>query len=128
MVDLDNWTGFFHKLPCNLPADVVVFCFWGGNRNLSIETMCTPFVHLVKEKRVEFTKCGNTKNAADFGLAAKLIALDLKLKNVRFTIISGDKGFDELKNHMDPGKITRIDPHHKDENLVFVKMLMSISS
>src|SRR5690606_26765117 len=105
LVDLDNWSGFFEKLPSTLSKDVVVFCFWGERTRLRLSTEDPVLKDLIQNKRVEFVKCGDKKDAADVGLNFKVGFLESYLDvNIPFTVISGDRGFEELKKHVNPNR------------------------
>lgn len=112
-VDLDNWGKFF-ELPYLLP-NVFVWGFCGGA--YTAKKYQPPLYHkLIKEKRFfSHPKCGKSKNAADFALCVQAARLDLVLPvHIPFTVLSGDKGFDELRMQLATSarKIHLVDPHH----------------
>lgn len=119
-IDLDNWKKFF-ELPYPLPSGVFVWGFCGGNYT-SKKKMSTHFTALVHERRFyQHPKCGTTKNAADFALCVQAARLDLLLPmNIPFTVLSGDKGFGELKAQLDssPRQIHLVDPHHQEPDIL----------
>ena len=113
-VDLDNWGKFF-ELPYLLP-NVFVWGFCGGAYNMKKYKNAPPLYHkLVQEKRFfNHPKCGKSKNAADFALCVQAARLDLILPvHIPFTVLSGDKGFDELRMQLASSarKIHLVDPH-----------------
>ena len=113
-VDLDNWGKFF-ELPYLLP-NVFVWGFCGGAYNMKKYKNAPPlYQKLVQEKRFfSHPKCGKSKNAADFALCVQAARLDLILPvHIPFTVLSGDKGFDELRMQLASSarKIHLVDPH-----------------
>jgi len=68
-LDLDNWPGFFSKLPRVLPDRTFVWGFYGG-RNVWREPFRCYIFNKMKEKRLFHLheRCGYTKDAADFAI------------------------------------------------------------
>lgn len=126
-IDLDNWPAFWTRLPFSLPQNVLILCFIGGHAKCLIPKNCKAFNEAVAYNRVGFTLCGSTKNAADFALSMKVAQMDFTIqKDVPFTILSGDKGLDEVKNHVKNRKLNRINPHYKTDHETYL-LLKSIT-
>jgi hypothetical protein len=120
-IDLDNWGKFF-CLPYPLPPKVFVWGFCGGNYSNKRKYISVHFHALVREKRFfQHPMCGKSKNAADFALCVQAARLDLQLpKHIPFTVLSGDKGFGELKTQLSSSErqIHLIDPHHEEQDML----------
>ena len=105
-----------HKA-CNyiFSSQAFVWGFWGYQTNWHRPRGNAFFDELVETDRFEETRAGVTKDAADFALVFVIGRLDLILKdeNIGFTIISGDRGFGQVKMSMKACKrrIQIIDPH-----------------
>lgn len=68
-LDLDNWPGFFSKLPRILPDRTFVWGFYGGRNVWREPTRCHVF-NQMKQRRLFYLheQCGRTKDAADFAI------------------------------------------------------------
>lgn len=114
-LDLDNWPGFFKKLPFCLPDLTFVWAFYGGNTRWIEPNKCITYDEL-KQKGYFYLnkKSGRTKDAADFALVFHVGKMDERLpQHISFTILSGDKCFYEVENQLKNSKrLTKvIDPH-----------------
>ncbi|CAB4026341.1 zinc finger 451 S homeolog isoform X2 [Paramuricea clavata] len=123
-IDLDNWGKFF-SLPYSLPPKVFVWGFCGGNYSNKHQGS-VHFRALVREKRFfQHPMCGKSKNAADFALCVQAARLDLQLpKHIPFTVLSGDKGFGELKTQLSSSErqIHLVDPHHEEQDMLYATL------
>lgn len=81
---MDNWLGFFRKLPYCFARDIFVWAFWGGRNHPKIARCaclhrvcfvvltwrfcsdCRAYLSLKSDKHVRFTKCGIRKGAPLF--------------------------------------------------------------
>jgi len=128
LLDLDNWVGFFRRLPWCFADDVYLWVFHGKNTTPKIERTCKPFLHLKEKQHIQFTRCGERPDAADFALCLKLGELNqLCAKDIPFTLFSGDRGFDEMLLHIPDRRVQRIDPHHSGTNEETFALLKSIA-
>ncbi|XP_052091771.1 E3 SUMO-protein ligase ZNF451-like [Mytilus californianus] len=131
-LDLDNWTGFFPKLPNRLPERFFVWAFYGGNTHWKEPYQCGAYEYQVRENRFYLhDRCGTRKDAADFAICLTVGQMDMVLPpTVHFTILSGDKGFMEIERQMKSSKrkAVVIDPHEamKMSNHVLYTMLVSV--
>ncbi|CAC5398909.1 E3 SUMO-protein ligase ZNF451 [Mytilus coruscus] len=131
-LDLDNWTGFFPKLPNRLPKRFFVWAFYGGNTHWKEPYQCGAYEYQVRENRFYLhDRCGTRKDAADFAICLTVGQMDMVLPpTVHFTILSGDKGFMEIERQMKSSKrkAVVIDPHEamKMSNHVLYTMLVSV--
>ena len=72
----------------------------------------SPCARLVESGRLLVTQCGCTPNAADFAMAVKVGALHFQLPlHIPFTLLSGDKGLDEVVRHTAGRSCSRLNPH-----------------
>ncbi|XP_071118901.1 E3 SUMO-protein ligase ZNF451-like [Haliotis cracherodii] len=133
-VDLDNWGGFFKKLPRNLPEKSFVWGFYGGKQR-----WVPPHKNVIYQRLVEnnclhiHDQCGTSKDAADFAICLTLGKMDERLpKHIPFTILSGDKGFLEVERQMKMSsrKMVVIDPHNAEQhdNEVLYTMIISVAN
>ncbi|XP_063404181.1 E3 SUMO-protein ligase ZNF451-like isoform X2 [Mytilus trossulus] len=131
-LDLDNWRGFFPKLPNRLPERFFVWAFYGGNTHWSEPYQCGAYEYQVRENRFYLhDRCGTRKDAADFAICLTVGQMDMVLPpTVHFTILSGDKGFMEIERQMKgcKRKAVVIDPHEamKMSSHVLYTMLVSV--
>jgi hypothetical protein len=123
-IDLDNWGKFF-SLPYPLPPKVFVWAFCGGQFGQSLK-WSVHFRALLQEKRFfQHPKCGTSKNAADFALCVQAARLDLQLPvDIPFTVLSGDKGFGELKSQLKSSarQIHLVDPHREQADILYATL------
>ncbi|XP_076076553.1 uncharacterized protein LOC143047405 isoform X1 [Mytilus galloprovincialis] len=131
-LDLDNWRGFFPKLPNRLPERFFVWAFYGGNTHWNEPYRCGAYEYQVRENRFYLhDRCGTRKDAADFAICLTVGQMDMVLPpTVHFTILSGDKGFMEIERQMKGSKrkAVVIDPHEamKMSSHVLYTMLVSV--
>jgi hypothetical protein len=127
-LDMDNWGGFWTKLPCCLPDRTFVWGFYGGNTQWS-EPNCQQFLYAKNLGLWHVhNKCSRRKDAADFAICLMVGKLDERLpKHIPFTILSGDHGFLELENQMRGSRrrATVINPHHRS-NIEVYAMICSV--
>ena len=140
-LDGDNWPSFLLSLPSAMDDATLVCCFVGGHTQMrlpndallaqqadaasqpphsssssssSSSSVLSPCARLVVSGRLLVTQCGCTTNAADFAMAVKVGALHLQLPlHVPFTLLSGDKGLDEVLRHTAGRSCTRLNPHQE---------------
>ncbi|XP_046550310.1 E3 SUMO-protein ligase ZNF451-like [Haliotis rubra] len=133
-VDLDNWGGFFKKLPRNLPEKSFVWGFYGGKQRWVPPNKNMIYKKLVKNNCLHIhEQCGTSKDAADFAICLTVGKMDERLpKHIPFTILSGDKGFLEVERQMKMSsrKMVVIDPHNAEQhdNEVLYAMIISLAS
>ncbi|XP_067876257.1 E3 SUMO-protein ligase ZNF451 isoform X2 [Heterodontus francisci] len=154
-IDLDNWAGFFNHLPGHLNQGTFFWGFQGGNTHWKAPENCPVYNFLVNTGCFFLhPRCSARKDAADFAICMHVCVLffynlvlsykstdidncscfgagrmDEQLpKHIPFTVLSGDKGFEELKNQlkktMRPGHI--LNPHQMEGELMCA-LLNSIS-
>ncbi len=72
-LDLDNWSGFFSRLPGPMPDKTFVWAFYGGDMEWRAPDKLPAFMY-TKERGLFHLhgKCGRTKDAADFALVLKV--------------------------------------------------------
>ncbi|XP_050402684.2 uncharacterized protein LOC126818986 isoform X2 [Patella vulgata] len=130
-LDLDNWHGFFKKLPHCLPDKTFVWTFYGGN-TIWKPPKSLPFLKLKKAKCFHLhSQCGKTKDASDFAICFTIGKMDDRLpKSVPFAILSGDRGFCEIERQMKNSsrRAVVIDPHeaHKHSDYMIYTMILSV--
>ncbi|XP_069742173.1 E3 SUMO-protein ligase ZNF451 isoform X3 [Narcine bancroftii] len=129
-IDLDNWAGFFNHLPGQLNQGTFFWGFQGGKSHWKTPENCPVFNYLVNTGCFFLhPRCSARKDAADFAICMHAGRMDEQLpKHIPFTVLSGDKGFEELKNQlkktMRPGHV--LNPHHMEGELMCA-LLNSIS-
>ncbi|XP_072912642.1 E3 SUMO-protein ligase ZNF451 isoform X4 [Hemitrygon akajei] len=129
-IDLDNWAGFFNNLPGQLNQGTFFWGFQGGKNNWKAPENCPVYNYLVNTGCFFLhPRCSARKDAADFAICMHAGRMDEQLpKHIPFTVLSGDKGFEELKNQlkktMRPGHV--LNPHHMEGELMCA-VLNSIS-
>ncbi|XP_051775088.1 E3 SUMO-protein ligase ZNF451 isoform X1 [Erpetoichthys calabaricus] len=98
-VDLDNWSAFFHRLPGYLNQGTFVWGFKGGKEAWKAPEQNKVYKYLVNTGCFFLhPQCSDRKDAADFAICMHAGRLDEQLsKHIPFTILSGDKGFQELQ-------------------------------
>ncbi|ESO92601.1 hypothetical protein LOTGIDRAFT_120571, partial [Lottia gigantea] len=133
-LDLDNWTGFFKRLPQCLPDKTFVWTFYGGNTSWK-EPKALPFLKLKKDGCFYLhSQCGKTKDAADFAICFTIGKMDDRLpKQIPFAILSGDRGFCEIENQMrhSSRRTVVIDPHEagkSSEHMLYAMILSVMNS
>ncbi|XP_070577290.1 uncharacterized protein [Ptychodera flava] len=107
LVDLDNWPGFFVKLPASLPDKTFVWGFHAEKTNWHAPRhSCDAYRKLLEKGCFRLhPQSGNTKDAADFALCMQAGRLDERLPiHIPFTILSGDKAFYELQRQLASGQ------------------------
>ncbi|KAL4219638.1 hypothetical protein ACF0H5_022210 [Mactra antiquata] len=114
-LDLDNWPGFFTKLPRSLPDLTFIWGFFGGKNAWHEPGKCLVF-RTMKQNGFFYLndQCGRTKDAADFAIVLAVGKMDERLpSNIAFTILSGDKGFMEVERQMKEStrKVLVVNPH-----------------
>ncbi|XP_067678005.1 E3 SUMO-protein ligase ZNF451-like [Haliotis asinina] len=133
-VDLDNWGGFFKKLPRNLPEKSFVWGFYGGKQRWVPPNKNMIYKGLVKNHCLHIhEQCGTSKDAADFAICLTVGKMDERLpKHIPFTILSGDKGFLEVERQMKMSsrRMVVIDPHNAEQhdNEVLYTMIVSVAN
>ncbi|CAI9736551.1 E3 SUMO-protein ligase ZNF451-like isoform X4 [Octopus vulgaris] len=114
-LDLDNWTGIFKHVHRYFPNETFLWAFYGA------KTKWFPPKSDVYKKLVQDgcfflnPKSGHTKQAADFALVLHVGKMDERLpEHIKFTILSGDKGFYEVSHQFENSKrhMQIVDPHH----------------
>ncbi|KAL5016975.1 hypothetical protein ScPMuIL_006564 [Solemya velum] len=114
-LDIDNWPKLFQKLPTHLPEKTFVWGFFGGANVWSEPMLCPQFAYQKKNGWFHLhDQCGRSKDAADFAICLTVGRMDERLpKSIPFTILSGDKGFNELERQMKNSdrRAVVIDPH-----------------
>ncbi|XP_014775616.1 E3 SUMO-protein ligase ZNF451 [Octopus bimaculoides] len=114
-LDLDNWTGIFKHVHHYFPNETFLWAFYGA------KTKWFPPKSDVYKKLVQDgcfflnPKSGYTKQAADFALVLHVGKMDERLPvHIKFTILSGDKGFYEVSHQFENSKrhMQIVDPHH----------------
>lgn len=129
-LDLDNWTSFFQKLPQPLAAGTFVYCFLGGHTKWREPVGCRAFDNLRRTRNVYVhRRSGTTKNAADTALAVQTGRIDCLLpKHIPFTVISGDRGFEQLREEIQAlDRVCHlVNPHTTDQDM-FLTTLVSIT-
>ncbi|XP_055491037.1 E3 SUMO-protein ligase ZNF451 isoform X2 [Leucoraja erinacea] len=129
-IDLDNWAGFFNHLPGQLNQGTFFWGFQGGKTNWKAPENCPVYNYLVNTGCFFLhPRCSARKDAADFAICMHAGRMDEQLpKHIPFTVLSGDKGFEELKNQlkktMRPGHV--LNPHQMEGELMCA-LLNSIS-
>ncbi|XP_078255153.1 E3 SUMO-protein ligase ZNF451 isoform X2 [Rhinoraja longicauda] len=129
-IDLDNWAGFFNHLPGQLNQGTFFWGFQGGKTNWKAPENCPIYNYLVNTGCFFLhPRCSARKDAADFAICMHAGRMDEQLpKHIPFTVLSGDKGFEELKNQlmktMRPGHV--LNPHQMEGELMCA-LLNSIS-
>ncbi|XP_041044101.1 E3 SUMO-protein ligase ZNF451 isoform X1 [Carcharodon carcharias] len=129
-IDLDNWAGFFNHLPGHLNQGTFFWGFQGGKNHWKPPENCPVYNFLVNTGCFFLhPRCSTRKDAADFAICMHAGRMDEQLpKHIPFTVLSGDKGFEELKNQlkktMRPGHI--LNPHQMEGELMCA-LLNSIS-
>ncbi|XP_078397951.1 E3 SUMO-protein ligase ZNF451 isoform X2 [Cetorhinus maximus] len=129
-IDLDNWAGFFNHLPGHLNQGTFFWGFQGGRNHWKPPENCPVYNFLVNTGCFFLhPRCSTRKDAADFAICMHAGRMDEQLpKHIPFTVLSGDKGFEELKNQlkktMRPGHI--LNPHQMEGELMCA-LLNSIS-
>ncbi|XP_067840159.1 E3 SUMO-protein ligase ZNF451 isoform X2 [Heptranchias perlo] len=129
-IDLDNWAGFFNHLPGHLNQGTFFWGFQGGKTHWKAPENCPIYNFLVNTGCFFLhPRCSARKDAADFAICMHAGRMDEQLpKHIPFTVLSGDKGFEELKNQlrktMRPGYI--LNPHQMEGELMCA-LLNSIS-
>ena len=132
-LDLDNWRNFFQKLPRGmlLPQSTHVHGVYGGSTAFTPPVGCPAFDDLLASNRWSLQHAGKTKDAADFALVLQMGRdMHTKPKNVAFTVLSGDGGFDELKRHCEESgrQFQRVNPHDlRQDNALLLGFLASIA-
>lgn len=132
-LDLDNWPGFFSKLPRSLPDLTFVWGFFGGRVQWREPRRCYIF-NQIKQKGQFYLneQCGFTKDAADFAIVLTVGKMDERLpSHIAFTIMSGDKGFCEVERQMKTSvrKAVVINPHSAEQfsNDMIYAMVTSVT-
>uniref|UniRef100_UPI00398E871C E3 SUMO-protein ligase ZNF451 isoform X2 n=1 Tax=Pristiophorus japonicus TaxID=55135 RepID=UPI00398E871C len=129
-IDLDNWAGFFNHLPGHLNQGTFFWGFQGGRTNWKAPENCPIYNFLVNTGCFFLhPRCSSRKDAADFAICMHAGRMDEQLpKHIPFTVLSGDKGFEELKNQLKktlrPGHV--LNPHQMEGELMCA-LLNSIS-
>ncbi|XP_072354510.1 E3 SUMO-protein ligase ZNF451 isoform X1 [Scyliorhinus torazame] len=129
-IDLDNWAGFFNHLPGHLNQGTFFWGFQGGKNHWKQPENCPVYNFLVNTGCFFLhPRCSTRKDAADFAICMHAGRMDEQLpKHIPFTVLSGDKGFEELKNQlkktMRPGHV--LNPHQMEGELMCA-LLNSIS-
>lgn len=131
-VDLDNCQGFFGLLPCHLPQKTFFWLFMGGHTDWR-EPIEDP-VYKEAKSRCEIhihKRCGTTQDASDFAICNAIGRTDRREdvpKSIPFTIVSGDKGFEEIEHQYEDEerRVVVITPH-KVEKFELLVMLRSVS-
>ncbi|XP_051881116.1 E3 SUMO-protein ligase ZNF451 isoform X2 [Pristis pectinata] len=129
-IDLDNWAGFFNHLPGQLNQGTFFWGFQGGKTHWKAPENCRIYNYLVNTGCFFLhPRCSARKDAADFAICMHAGRMDEQLpKHIPFTVLSGDKGFEELKNQlkktMRPGHV--LNPHQMEGELMCA-LLNSIS-
>ncbi|XP_042189516.1 E3 SUMO-protein ligase ZNF451 [Callorhinchus milii] len=129
-IDLDNWAGFFKHLPGHLNQGTFFWGFKGGKTVWKQPENCPIYNYLVNTGSFFLhPPCSDRKDAADFAICMHAGRMDEQLpKHIPFTVLSGDKGFEELKNQlkktMRPGHV--LNPHHMEGEMMCA-LLNSIS-
>ncbi|XP_062504471.1 uncharacterized protein LOC134181246 isoform X2 [Corticium candelabrum] len=124
-VDLDNWSGIFRRLPRPLPKGVFVWAFFGGHTNWRIPKQSVSFNSLVADKGFYLhPRCGTRKDAADFALCMQAGIIHAGLPtSIPFVILSGDKGFEELRQQLRQEERPRpayfINPHTRSPETLY---------
>ncbi|XP_063417218.1 E3 SUMO-protein ligase ZNF451-like [Mytilus trossulus] len=68
-LDLDNWGGFFPKLPYRLPERFFVWAFYGGNTRWNEPYQCAAYQYQVRENLFYLhDRCGTRRDATDFAI------------------------------------------------------------
>lgn len=119
-VDLDNWVNFFGHLTSHLPSKAFVWGFWGQQTNWFPPRGNRFYNELLATNRFEETMAGRDKDAADFAIVLKIGQMDKDIKNrdIGFTIVTGDRGFNQVKMDFLGTKrqIEIVNPHKLNRN------------
>ena len=93
-LDLDNWQGFFQRLPVELSRSNFVHGFYGGATQWKDPTHVPAFQSLVKSECWKLhTRCLNRKDAADFAIVFQCGNYNQMYPPwVLFSVVSGDRG------------------------------------
>mmetsp|Transcript_37374 Transcript_37374/g.62910 ORF Transcript_37374/g.62910 Transcript_37374/m.62910 type:complete len:287 (+) Transcript_37374:334-1194(+) len=137
LLDLDNCMHVFSKIRREVPSGTLIRGFIGISSNrarlqsremlLWLEEKELDVASFAKAKvgttvgtwPVFITVCGGNKDAADFILTLDVGRLDQALaKDVPFTIISSDHGFDDVLKCVPDRPVERIDPRVRKGNNV----------
>eukprot|EP00698_Gefionella_okellyi_P002981 TRINITY_DN12814_c0_g1_i1.p1 TRINITY_DN12814_c0_g1~~TRINITY_DN12814_c0_g1_i1.p1 ORF type:complete len:638 (-),score=148.13 TRINITY_DN12814_c0_g1_i1:78-1991(-) len=127
LLDLDNFSHFFQKLPAPLPDSTFVWCFHGGKQQWHEPKNCIAYDHMKQHRNVVIhTRSGTQRDAADQAIAVQAGRLDCLLpKSIPFTVISGDKGFLQLKRELEAlqRQCHVVSPHHQEYETLLVKLV-----
>ena len=119
-LDVDNYR-LWEQLPQRLPDRTFVWGFYGSDRNWK-DPFNEPFQYAKQNGLWHVHKCSDRKDAADFAICLMVGKLDERLpEHIPFTIVSGDKGFLELEEHMrcSRRRVTVVGPHLCPEDEVY---------
>jgi hypothetical protein len=125
LVDLDNWAGFFQRLPELFPPSVFVLCFCGMGLKWSPPWTVPAFRSLVVSQSMALVQCGASENAADFAMCFHVGRLHVILPNTMpFVILTGDMGFSELERQLNlvDRRVVLINPHHEDPVVTWLSL------
>ncbi|KAK3698759.1 hypothetical protein QZH41_014519 [Actinostola sp. cb2023] len=129
MIDLDNWRKILES-DLTFSPSTFVWCFHGGTTSWNPPPSSVLLRHLQDMDCFHLhPKCGTSKDAADFALCVQAGKLDVLLpKEIPFTVLSGDKGFHELRHQLLLSKreVHIVNPHHKTTDTV-LSILNSIA-
>lgn len=112
-LDIDNWGGFFDRMPYNLPASTMVYGIHKYSAQFNIPHTNEPYKRLLHYRHVHIERCLTDRHdASDYLLCIRMSELNNILSySIVFTIISADNGFDTLVLHSPiQRKVQRFDP------------------
>ncbi|GAB0492500.1 hypothetical protein MMPV_003763 [Pyropia vietnamensis] len=113
-VDADNYCRFLTLLPASLPSSVGVLIFYGSAAPLRLpRPLPRGLAAVARRRRLQLYPAGHRHDAADFLLTVTLTKLHGQLpKAVPFTIVSGDRGFEEVATALRDCRAVKLyDPH-----------------
>jgi len=124
LVDLDNWTHFFPRLEkaqVNFPQGTFILGFHHRYANFKLPERREQGGYSVVRKLkddpnggINIRVCQKKKDAADFAICIRFGQLDQAMGILTpITILSGDKGFEELKQAPKRRKIYIVNPHDR---------------
>lgn len=127
LVDLDNWGCFFKRIRNTLPEGTFVSGYHNGS-TFKTPTKGKPgfaaYEDLREKGMLEIQRCQQRKDAADFNICIRAGQLDILLGvHIPISVLSGDHGFEQIKDSGTRHKFYVVDPRSADPDVTYAKLL-----
>jgi len=130
-LDLDNWVNFFQKLPGLLPENCFVHGFHAAKTKY-VEPRNNPALEKLRAAGCWklHPACLDRRDAADQAIVFQC-GMDLPVlpASVAFTVVSGDRGFEQLKKNCEESgrELKLLDPHTQVTPTMLLELINTVA-